>query len=197
MASPISPMPQTLPKSNKVAAGIRAYYFHDIDHHDLELIYFPEGKGQEKWHVQTSKLFLGIDHTAIGISHTDKSLHFYEDLLGIPKKGESLNEGIEQMNLSNVKGAKVHITGIRADNGPGIEFLQYLKPGPGKPYPKDTKKYDLWYWQIVLVADHLDSLYQSLKEKKYHFFTPLTHSGNSGSYFVVQDPDGHALLIRN
>src|SRR3954454_23198112 len=103
----VSTAPQTLPKTIPPAEGVKAFYFHDPDKHNLELIYFSEGKGQAKWHVKTNKIFLGIDHTAIGISNTDSSLSFYQSLLGIEKKGESLNYGIEQEHLNNVEGASL------------------------------------------------------------------------------------------
>ena len=76
----ISTAPQTLPLSNTAAAGIKAFYFQDPDRHDLELIYFPQGKGQPKWQNNHDKIFLGIDHTAIGISNTENSLQFYSNL---------------------------------------------------------------------------------------------------------------------
>jgi len=61
----------------------------------LEVIYFPPGKGDSRWQEKTDKLFLGADHTAIGISNTDASLRFYRDLLGLRKAGESENFGTE------------------------------------------------------------------------------------------------------
>ena len=45
----VSTAPQTLPKTIPPAEGVKAFYFHDPDKHNLELIYFPEGKGQPKW----------------------------------------------------------------------------------------------------------------------------------------------------
>ena len=50
---------------------------------NTELIYFPKGKGQDKWQKSTRKVFLGIDHTAIGVSSKENNHHFYMDLLGI------------------------------------------------------------------------------------------------------------------
>ena len=85
----VSTGPQTLPPSIKTAAGIKAFYFRDPDQHNLEIIYFPPGKGDPRWQEKTDKLFLGIDHSAIGISNTDASLKFYRDLLGLRKAGES------------------------------------------------------------------------------------------------------------
>lgn len=65
-----STAPQTIPASNKAAAGIRAFYFRDPDGYYLETIYFPPGKGNPKWQQPNKALFLGIDHTAIAISNT-------------------------------------------------------------------------------------------------------------------------------
>src|SRR5215470_17997608 len=127
----VSTTPQTLPKSIPGAEGIKAFYFHDPDNHNLELIYFPKDKGQRKWHAgkYADKIFLGVDHTAIGVSNTERSHEFYSGLLGLERKGDSWNKGVEQEHLNNVEDASLHITGYRAAKGPGIEFLQYLKPG--------------------------------------------------------------------
>src|SRR5215472_8226194 len=108
----VSSGPQTLPRSIKAAAGIKAFYFRDPDQHNLEVIYFPPDKGDPRWQEKTDKLFLGIDHTAIGISNTGASLKFYQDLLGLRKAGESENFGTEQEHLNQVFGAHLHITGI-------------------------------------------------------------------------------------
>ncbi len=133
----VSTAPQTLPPSIKAAAGIKAFYFRDPDQHNLEIIYFPPGKGDPRWQQKTDKLFLGIDHTAIGISSSDASLKFYRDLLGLRKAGESENFGTEQEHLNQVFGAHLRITGMRASSGPGIEFLEYLTPRDGRPRPPD------------------------------------------------------------
>lgn len=196
----VSTAPQTLPKTIPPAEGVKAFYFHDPDNHNLELIYFPEGKGQTKWHAKTDKIFLGIDHTAIGISNTENSLQFYQTLLGIERKGESFNFGIEQEHLNNVEGASLHITGLRSAAGPGIEFLQYLKPGVGKPYPLDTKANDLWYWQTTLYVSNINELYNKLKNSGYNFVSGelvdlQRENGNNFKAFIVKDPDGHAMLI--
>ena len=195
----VSTSPQTLPKSIPAAEGIKAFYFHDPDNHNLELIYFPSGKGQAKWQKSNGKIFLGIDHTAIGVSSTEKSHKFYMDLLGIERKGDSWNKGTEQEHLNNVEGASLHITGYRAGGGPGIEFLQYLNPGPGKPYPTDSRSDDIWHWQTTLLTNDAEALYNKLKSLNYNFISKeLVHQQSNGIHtrsFIVRDPDGHALLV--
>lgn len=200
MVMHVSTGPQTIPASNVAAAGIKAFYFHDPDMHNLELIYFPKGKGQPKWQQTRGKLFLGIDHTAIGISNTDSSLKFYRDLLGIERKGDSWNMGMEQAHLNFVEGASLHITGLRSIAGPGIEFLQYLEPGPGKPYPADSRTDDIWNWQTILITDDASRLYYALTTAGYTLVSrgliTLQKNGKSSKAFIIRDADGHALLIR-
>ena len=196
----VSTAPQTLPKSIPAAEGIKAFYFHDPDNHNLELIYFPEGKGQEKWQHNNGKIFLGIDHTAIGVSNTENSHKFYMDLLGIERKGDSWNKGNEQEHLNNVEGASLHITGYRAAAGPGIEFLQYINPGPGQVFPADSKADDIWHWQTTLLVNDAETLYNKLKTTGNRIVSKeLIHQHINGKHsksFIVRDPDGHAMLIK-
>lgn len=197
----VSTGPQTLPVSIPEAAGIKAFYFHDPDKHKLELIFFPTGKGQPKWQQLKEKLFLGIDHTAIGVSSTNNSLKFYQDILGIERKGDSWNKGNEQAHLNFIENASLHITGLRAATGPGIEFLEYIIPGPGRAYPADSKTDDLWHWQTILITDNANKIYQELKTRGYRIISNglvqlKDKNGKLNKSFIVRDADGHALLIR-
>lgn len=196
----VSTSPQTLPSTIPAAEGIKAFYFHDPDNHNLELIWFPKGKGLAKWQQPTGKLFLGIDHTAIGVSSTEASHIFYEQLLGIGRKGDSWNKGTEQEHLNNVEGASLHITGYRVNGGPGIEFLQYINPGPGKPFPAGSRSDDIWHWQTTLLVEDAVSLFKKLQAAGSSFISrELVHHLENRTQtlsFIVRDPDGHALLIK-
>src|SRR5438045_3852130 len=101
----VSTAPQTLPTSIPAAAGIKAFYFHDPDQHNLEIIYFPPGKGDPHWQEKEANLLTGLHQTAIGISNTDASLNSYRELLGLRKAGESENFGTEQEHLNQGVGA--------------------------------------------------------------------------------------------
>jgi len=190
--------PQTIPASNKTAAGIRAFYFKDPDGHNLEIIYFPYGKGDPRWQQKKDKLFLGIDHTAIVVSSTQNSLKFYRDLLGLKLAGESLNYGTEQEHLNNVAGARLHISGLRAKNGPGIEFLEYLRPRDGRPTPKDTRANDLWHWQTTLSTTSVEAAVRKLNGGRGRLISPGVAQIADKNFpftkgFLARDPDGHGL----
>jgi catechol 2,3-dioxygenase-like lactoylglutathione lyase family enzyme len=190
--------PQTIPASNKAAAGIRAFYFKDPDGHNLEIIYFPPGKGDPRWQQKKDKLFLGIDHTAIVVSSTQNSLKFYQDLLGLKLAGESLNQGTEQEHLNNVAGARLRISGLRAQNGPGIEFLEYLRPRDGRPTPKDTRANDLWHWQTTLSATSVEAAARKLNGGRARMISAGVAAIADKNFaftkgFLARDPDGHGL----
>jgi catechol 2,3-dioxygenase-like lactoylglutathione lyase family enzyme len=191
--------PQRIPDSNKAAAGIRAFYFRDPDGHNLEVIYFPPGKGDSRWQ-RKDRLFLGIDHTAIVVSDTEQSLKFYRNVLGMKLAGESENYGIEQERLNNVFGARLRISGLRAQTGPGVEFLDYLAPRHGRPAPADSRANDLWHWQTGMGVGSAEAAAQKIKGKHARFVSPglvtlpeRTLGFSKG--FLVRDPDGHALQL--
>jgi catechol 2,3-dioxygenase-like lactoylglutathione lyase family enzyme len=196
----LSSGPQRLPDWNKNAAGIQAFYFADPDGHPLEILQFPAGKGDPKWHRASDRLFLGIDHTAIVVSDTEASLQFYRDLLGLQVAGESENYGTEQEHLNNVFGARLRITTLRATSGPGIEFLEYLSPTDGRPRPPDTRPNDLVHRQTRLVTRDAGTVARGLSAGRH----PLVSAGvvdlperklGFGKGLLVRDPDGHVMQL--
>jgi catechol 2,3-dioxygenase-like lactoylglutathione lyase family enzyme len=206
--------PQRLPDWNRNAAGIQAFYFRDPDGHFLEVLEFPPDKGDPKWHRSASfqnapALFLGIDHTAIVISDTEASLKFYRDVLGMKVVGESENYGTEQEHLNNIFGARLRITSLHAAEGPGVEFLEYLAPRDGRPYPPEEQANDLIHWQTRFVGARIDEAASALQTSRSKLIstgvvelTAPDHDGKRQSdkagfqrSIVVRDPDGHAVQL--
>ncbi len=161
--------PQRLPPLN---GSVRAFKFRDPDGHPLELIWFPPGTGRAAWHGPALRpLFLGIDHSAIAVSSTARSLRFYR-ALGLCPASRSWNHGPAQSRLDGLPGAKLRVTGLRpaGEAGPGLELLRYVPPGrpdPGRQ-PADTAT----DWVTLAVQP-----------------TP------GGAVRMVRDPDGHMLLL--
>jgi catechol 2,3-dioxygenase-like lactoylglutathione lyase family enzyme len=192
--------PQRLPDWNRNAAGISAFYFKDPDGHPVEILQFPPDKGQEKWHRPTDKLFLGIDHTAIVVWDTEASIRFYRDLLGMHLAGESENYGTEQEHLNNVFGARLRITAIRGESGPGIELLEYLAPRDGRPFPSDERASDVVHRQTALLTQSAESAALQLHAGRANFVSSgvvANHTGQLGfsKAFLVRDPDGHVVEV--
>jgi catechol 2,3-dioxygenase-like lactoylglutathione lyase family enzyme len=197
-----STSPQKLPAWNPNAGGIEAFYFKDPDGHALEVIWFPGGKGDPKWHRPRASdaLFLGIDHTAIVVADTEASLKLYRDVLGFRVAGASENWGDEQEHLNAVFGARLRITGLRAGAGPGVEFLEYLVPGDGRPAPPDGRANDLWHWQTRLATPDASRAESILFGARARFVSTGARTLpdvrlDFTRALLVRDPDGHALEL--
>lgn len=199
---PISVEPQTIPPENKASAGVRAFKFKDCDRHPLELIWFPADKGQDKWHQQSDRLFLGIDHSAIAINNTEQSLKFYRDLLGMQVDGGSLNQGNTQARLDCLsEEVEVRITALRPDRGGlGIELLDYILPPNSCPIPSNWKSCDIANMQIELVVNDIEQAMEMLRQNGVEFVSSrvVKFTESCCPYLqgcLVKDLDGHSILL--
>ena len=193
-----STAPQRLPNWNPAAGGIRAFYFRDPDGHFLEVLQFPSNKGSTRWH-RRDRLFLGLDHTAIVASDTDRSLHLYRDHLGFTVAGTSENYDVEQEHLNNVFGARLRITTLRAaPDGLGIELLEYLAPRDGRQAPTDLKSNDIAHWHTTILTARAGVLVDSAASRPpFSLVSPrlVTTAASMTAAALVRDPDGHGLRL--
>ncbi len=182
--------PETLPEQN---GGVRAFKFRDPDGHPLELLWFPPGQGRAFWQERAG-LFLGIDHSAIAVSSTDRSLDFYRGLLGMRLAYAVTNEGPTQERLDGTAGAVVRITGLLAavPDGPGIEFLDYRRPATGRP-AADFRADDAAHAHLILVVDGLQRILASPGVRRLSASAVATAPGVCLA--PVLDPDGHVLVL--
>lgn len=158
--------PERLPPRN---GGVSAVKFRDPDGHPLELIQFPPGQGRPAWRRAAgagSGPFLGIDHSAMAVASTARSLRFYRRL-GFRVAARSWNDGTAQSRLDGVPGARVRVTGLRlpSPSGPGLELLCYAPPG--RPAPAVPANAAVTDWVTLF-------------------------SGPAG---LRRDPDGHLILL--
>lgn len=115
--------PQRLPARS---GGVTAFKFRDPDGHPLELLAYPDNAVPPPWRVPpTGELCLGIDHSAIGVADTARSIAFYQ-ALGLEVSAQSLNTGPEQARLDGVHEPCVEVTALTANQvTPHIELLCY------------------------------------------------------------------------
>ncbi len=134
------------------------------------------------------------------VGDTGASLSFYRDLLGLHVAGESENYGPEQERLNNVFGARLHITSLRAGSGPGVEFLEYLAPRNGQPYPADEAPNDLVHWQTTIRVSDVESAALAARGAGQGWISPgpvqvpEKELGFSRA-LLARDPDGHVVQV--
>ena len=198
----ISSAPQTLPDWNPAAAGIQAFKFKDPDGHPLELLQFPTGKGDPRWHQAQvpSGLPKGFDHSAISIANTEASLAFYRDGLGFALKGQGVNSGIEQDRMDGLQQTRVAITAIGPSAGAmGIEFLNYQSPSGGRDRQQPLWS-DLCDRKLLLKSSNLRAIHQQLLADQAHNHCSALVALDPALLgapmaFTVRDPDGHGLIV--
>jgi len=198
----ISSRPQTLPEWNTGAANIKAVKFKGIHGHPLELLNFPKDKGDVRWHNNNNgDLYLGIDHTAIGVSDTKRSLQFYSGILGLDILGQGTNYGTEQDEMDGLENTKVLISTLRPNpHGMGIELLDYQLPNQERRPRINPKPTDLIEWRIILSVNNLTELYgriatSNLTQSFSSIISIPTSIWGAGKACRVRDPDGHALIL--
>lgn len=119
--------PQQLPASS---GGVVAFKFRDPEGHPLELLAFPADAMPTRWrHVSAHGLFLGIDHSAISVADSARSIAFYE-ALGLTVAKRSVNDDPAQARLDNLDKPLVEVTTMDLDQAPPhLELLAYRNSG--------------------------------------------------------------------
>jgi catechol 2,3-dioxygenase-like lactoylglutathione lyase family enzyme len=182
--------PQLLPASS---GGATAYKFRDPEGHPLELIAFARDGVPVKWQKTSASGCLGIDHSAISIADTVRSIRFYERL-GFQRVGGSLNSGPEQDKLDDVAGAQVEVTALAPPrfSGPHIELLCYRIHSDQKAASIGTN--DVAATRLVLAVreDEIDALCSQNTDALLS--GPLRFE-QGALRAMLRDPDGHLLCL--
>ncbi len=179
------------------SGGVTAFKFRDHDGHPLELIAFPDGRGPAEWReADNPGPFLGIDHTAIGISDSAISTRFFGSVFGFSVGPTTNNRGPEQAELDDVDDVQVSVTQLARNlTAPRMELLQY-HVGTRRPIPRDTAGNDIAATHSVVEVASLDATAGALARCGW----PLTgddvmtlHGDTPAA--LVSGPDGHRFLV--
>ena len=87
-----------------------------------------------------------VESVGMTVSDMDRAIDFYSQVLSFNKVSDVEVLGAEYEQLPGLFGARLHISGLRAPNGPGIEFLEYVTPKDGRPLPVDEHSNDVLHW---------------------------------------------------
>lgn len=170
--------PQHLPSSS---GGVTAFKFRDPEGHPLELLMFPSDGTPKRWQRRPGVgPFLGIDHTAISVSDSARSIAFYE-ALGLAVSNRSLNDDATQARLDDVDHPVVEVIAMAPEVAtPHLELLCYR--GQHHTSPLDLRANDVAATCVV---------FGPAGER-----APATSVG-AGPMRHLQDPDGHYLSVES
>ena len=167
--------PQQLPASS---GGVTAFKFRDPEGHPLELLAFPSGNTPDAWrHPSGPGPFLGIDHSAISVADSARSVAFYQSV-GLQVSSRSLNEGPIQAALDHLDQPVAEVIAMApAQAPPHVELLCYQRSGTDAPL--DLAANDVAATCLVFESDR-HSLHPEVAAVPGH---------------DLVDPDGHHLAI--
>lgn len=186
--------PVRLPDSS---GGVTAFKFRDHDGHPLELLAFPEERVPRAWrNANGADCFLGVDHTAIAVSHSASSTRFFTSVFGFSVGTRTENRGPEQDALDDVEDVCVSVTRLAPDlPAPRLELLRY-HAGARRPIPTDTASNDIVATHSAVRVASLDATRAALARRG----TPLAghdlmilREGRCAA--LVSGPDGHRFLL--
>ena len=182
--------PQSLPASS---GGVTAFKFRDPEGHPLELIAFPRDHTPAKWQSSSTAECLGIDHSAISVAVTERSVKFYERL-GLKRTGDSLNIGPEQDKLDDIGGAVVKVTAMAPEiTTPHVELLCYRGEFDRESALPATN--DIAATRLVMKVASEAALEGLCAENPGNVLSDPVRFEHGSLRAMLRDPDGHLLCF--
>lgn len=137
-----------------------------------------------------------IDHTGITVSNIDRSLAFWQDVLGFELSHRAHHTGALAGEVTGVPDAEIAIAVLRAP-GHRIELLEYLAPAERKHYA--PRPCDVGSVHLALTVDNLDALLEQIAASGWKAVGQpqiLTTGPNAGKRIIyVRDPDGTTIEL--
>lgn len=185
--------PQRLPASS---GGVTAFKFRDPDGHPLELLAFPATSRSAHRTTRPAETFQGIDHSALSVADTARSIAFYRSL-GLRVAGGSINEGAEQDRLDGLSGAHVEVTSLTlpGHSSPHVELLCYR--GASRHESKAAAPHDVAATRLVFVIEARPDLQSLCARHAAALVSPPEEVDERVLRATMRDPDGHLIALES
>lgn len=177
------------------SSGVRAYKFRDGDGHPLELLEFNPESTPAAWRRQgRPDVFLGIDHTALAVADTRRSIEFFQSSFGLTPAMQTENISTEQSQLDAVPGARVTVSTLNPrEETPHLELLGY-QTGARRPSTVAASN-DTAATYVVLQTPDLTQTARALTANSARFISPgICPTEDSTRAIMILDPDGHRFI---
>jgi len=132
---------------------------------------------------------IATDHTGITVSNLERSLEFWQNVLGFEFSHRAHQTGEMAAQITGVAGAEIKLAVMKAP-GHKIELLEYLAPS-------DRKHIDLRSVHVAFTVDNLDAVLEKIVASGWRAAgkpQTLKTGPNGGKRVVyVRDPDGTTI----
>ncbi len=140
---------------------------------------------------------VAADHTGITVSNLERSVQFWQNVLGFEFSHAAHQKGELAQEITGVAGAEIKLAVLRTPGGHKIELLEYLAPPDSKcAYLRPC---DVGFVHVALLIDDLDAVLERIAAfgwkaaGKPQILKSGPNTGKRVAY--VRDPDGTTIEL--
>ena len=138
---------------------------------------------------------IAADHTGITVSNLERSLEFWQNVLGFEFSHRAHQTREMASEITGVACAEIKLAVVKAPGGHKIELLEYLAPVDRKKV--DVRPCDVGSVHVALTVDKLDAILEKIAASGWKAAgkpQTLKTGPNAGKRVVyVRDPDGTTI----
>jgi catechol 2,3-dioxygenase-like lactoylglutathione lyase family enzyme len=139
---------------------------------------------------------IAADHTGITVSNLERSLEFWQNVIGFEFSHRAHQTGEMTEQITGVKGAELKLAVVKAPGGHKIELLEYLAPTDRKK-GAHLRPCDVGHVHVALTVENLDGILEKIATSGWKAAgkpQTLRVGPNAGKRVVyVRDPDGTTI----
>src|SRR5438132_12152313 len=138
---------------------------------------------------------IAADHTGITVSNLERSLEFWQNVLGFKFSHRAHETSEMASEITGVAGAEIKLAVVKAPGGHKIELLEYLAPPDRKHV--SLRPCDVGSVHVALTVDKLDAILEKIAASGWKAAgkpQTLKTGPNAGKRVVyVRDPNGQTI----
>lgn len=138
---------------------------------------------------------IAADHTGITVSNLERSLAFWQNVLGFELSHRAHQTAELASEITGVAGAEISIAVVKAPGGHKIELLEYLAPPDRKHV--DLRPCDVGSVHVAFTVDNLDAVLSAIAASGWKTAgkpQTLQSGPNAGKRVIyIRDPDGTTI----
>jgi glyoxylase I family protein len=139
---------------------------------------------------------IAADHTGITVSNLERSLEFWQNVLGFEFSHRAHQTNEMASEITGVPGAEIKLAVVKAPGGHKIELLEYLAP-PDRKQHVNLRPCDVGSVHVALTVDKLAAILEKIAASGWKAAgkpQTLKTGPNAGKRVVyVRDPDGTTI----